>query len=83
MLQTFYDVMISHGRWMLIPEGLGTTLLIAFCAILIGSVLGCVFAIFKISGSTLKRNGSSLERGSNKIPTQAPIKGINHIERRA
>lgn len=43
--------MISHGRWMLIPEGLGTTLLIAFCAILIGSVLGCVFAIFKISES--------------------------------
>ena len=41
--------MISHGRWMLIPEGLGTTLLIAFCAILIGSVLGCVFAIIKIS----------------------------------
>ncbi len=51
MFQTFYDVMISHGRWMLIPEGLGTTLLIAFCAILIGSVLGCVFAIFKISES--------------------------------
>ena len=43
--------MISHGRWMLIPEGLGTTLLIAFCAILIGSVLGCIFAIFKISES--------------------------------
>ena len=51
MAHTFYDVMISHGRWMLIPEGLGTTLLIAFCAILIGSVLGCVFAIFKISES--------------------------------
>ncbi|MBQ3837361.1 MAG: amino acid ABC transporter permease [Treponema sp.] len=49
MLQTFYDVMISHGRWMLIPAGLGTTLLIAVCAILIGSVLGCVFALFKIS----------------------------------
>ena len=49
MAQTFYDVMISRGRWMLIPAGLGTTMLIAVCAILIGSVLGCVFAIFKIS----------------------------------
>ena len=49
MAQTFYDVMISHGRWMLIPAGLGATMLIAICAILIGSVLGCLFAIFKIS----------------------------------
>lgn len=49
MLNAFYDVMISHGRWKLIPAGLGTTLLIAFCAILIGSVLGCIFALCKIS----------------------------------
>lgn len=49
MFQSFYDVMINHGRWMLIPRGLGITLLIAFCAILIGSVLGCIFALFKIS----------------------------------
>lgn len=55
MFQTFYDVMISHGRWMLIPAGLGTTLLIAFCAILIGSVLGCVFALFKISEKRILR----------------------------
>ncbi|MCR5045507.1 MAG: amino acid ABC transporter permease [Treponema sp.] len=55
MFQSFYDVMISHGRWMLIPAGLGTTLLIAFCAILIGSVLGCVFAIFKISENKILR----------------------------
>ena len=47
--------MISHGRWMLIPAGLGTTLLIAFCAILIGSVLGCVFALFKISEKRVLR----------------------------
>ena len=47
--------MISHGRWMLIPAGLGTTLLIAFCAILIGSILGCVFALFKISEKRLLR----------------------------
>lgn len=49
MFQSFYDVMINHGRWVLIPRGLGITLLIAFCAILIGSVLGCIFALFKIS----------------------------------
>jgi His/Glu/Gln/Arg/opine family amino acid ABC transporter permease subunit len=55
MLQTFYDVMISHGRWMLIPAGLGTTLLIAVCAVLIGSVLGCVFALFKISDFRILR----------------------------
>lgn len=47
--QTFYNTMIAKGRWMLIPQGLGTTLLISVCAVLIGSVLGCVFAIFKIS----------------------------------
>ena len=49
MFQSFFDVMISHGRWKLIPAGLGTTLLIAFCAILIGSILGCIFALFKLS----------------------------------
>lgn len=46
---TFYDTMISHGRWTLVLRGLGTTLLIALCAVLIGSVLGCIFALFKIS----------------------------------
>ena len=40
---------------MLIPAGLGTTMLIAFCAILIGSVLGCLFAIFKISEKRVLR----------------------------
>jgi len=49
MFQNFYNVMIDKDRWMLIPRGLGTTLLIAFCAVLIGSVLGCVFALCKIS----------------------------------
>lgn len=45
----FNDVMISRGRWKLIPEGLFTTLLIAFCAIIIGTILGCIFALFRIS----------------------------------
>ena len=41
--------MIANMRWKLIFYGLGTTLLIAICAVLIGSVLGCTFALFKIS----------------------------------
>lgn len=51
----FYEVMIAGGRWKVIPRGLGTTLLIAFCAILIGSVLGCIFALFKLSKSKVLR----------------------------
>lgn len=49
MFQKFCEVMIEKGRWMLIPKGLGVTLLIAICAILIGTVLGCIFALMKIS----------------------------------
>ncbi|MBR1911365.1 MAG: amino acid ABC transporter permease [Treponema sp.] len=49
MWQTFYGTMLANGRWKLIPRGLGTTLLIALCAVLIGSILGCTFALFKIS----------------------------------
>ena len=43
--------MIGQGRYMLVLKGLGTTLLIAACAVIIGTVLGCVFALFKISRS--------------------------------
>ena len=49
MFQIFYDTMIANMRWKLVFYGLGTTLLIAICAVLIGSVLGCTFALFKIS----------------------------------
>ena len=55
MFQSFYDTMISGDRWMLILQGLGTTVLIALCAILIGTVLGCIFALFKISSSKILR----------------------------
>ena len=47
--------MIAGNRWMLILQGLGNTVLIALCAILIGTVLGCVFALFKISSSKILR----------------------------
>ena len=47
--------MISGDRWILILQGLGVTVLIAICAILIGTVLGCIFALFKISSSKILR----------------------------
>lgn len=49
MFDNFVRIMFAKQRWLLILQGLGTTLLIAFCAVLIGSVLGCIFALFKIS----------------------------------
>jgi len=53
MLQKILEIMFSHGRWMMILQGLGTTLLIAFCAVLMGTILGCIFAIFKLSNSKI------------------------------
>ena len=48
-MQHFIEIMISKARWLLVLRGLGTTLLIAVCAVLIGSILGCIFALMKIS----------------------------------
>lgn len=45
--------MIDKSRWLLVLQGLGTTLLIALCAIIIGTILGCVFALCKISKSKI------------------------------
>lgn len=45
--------MFSHERWMLILKGLGTTLLIALLAVFIGIILGCIFALFKLSKSKI------------------------------
>ena len=53
MLSSFFDTMISNQRWVLIVKGLGNTILIAVCAILIGTVLGCIFALMKISDSKI------------------------------
>lgn len=60
LFTTFYDTMIAKGRWLLIPKGLGVTLLIACCAVLIGSVLGCIFALFKLSKSKVLRGISTV-----------------------
>ncbi len=53
MFQSFYDTMIANSRWILIFQGLGNTILIAVCAILIGTVLGCIFALMKVSGNKI------------------------------
>ena len=47
--------MISGSRWILMARGLGITILIAVCAVLIGTVLGCIFALMKISGKKVLR----------------------------
>ena len=47
--------MIADQRYMLIFEGLGVTLLIAVCAILIGTVLGCILALMKVSDNKVLR----------------------------
>lgn len=60
MFQSFYDTMISGQSYMLILEGLGVTILIAVCAILIGTVLGCIFALMKISDSKILRTIANL-----------------------
>ena len=41
--------MIIGQRWLLLVKGLGVTILIAVCAILIGTILGCIFALMKVS----------------------------------
>ena len=53
--QSIYDTMISGQSYMLILEGLGVTIFIAICAILIGTILGAIFALMKISDSKILR----------------------------
>ena len=53
MFQSFYDTMIAGQRYLLILEGLGITVLIAIYAILIGTVLGGIFALMKISDNKI------------------------------
>ena len=53
--QSIYDTMIAGDSYILILEGLGITILIAVCAILIGTVIGCVLALMKISDSKILR----------------------------
>lgn len=55
MLQSFYDTIIAFDRWKLLFQGLGVTMYISLCAIVIGTLLGCVGALCKISQNTFLR----------------------------
>ena len=48
--ESIYKTLISTEGWKVILQGLGTTLLIALFAVVIGTVLGCLLALCKISG---------------------------------
>ena len=50
-LETLHFVLIEGDRYMLIVKGLGNTLLIALCAILLGTLLGGILALMKVSGN--------------------------------
>jgi len=53
VFQSFVDTMIANSRYMLIVRGLGNTILIAVCAIIIGTILGWIFALMKVSGNKI------------------------------
>lgn len=55
MFQSFYDTMITNSRWILIVQGLGITIVIAIFAIIIGTILGGMFALMKISQNKILR----------------------------
>ncbi len=55
MFQSIYDTLIVGDRWILLLQGLGNTLLIALFAIVIGTMLGCIFALLKISKNPFVR----------------------------
>ena len=52
--------MIAGQRYVLIFQGLGVTLLIAVCAIIIGTILGCILALMKISDNRLLKGIGTL-----------------------
>ena len=60
MFQSIYDTMIAGQRYVLIFQGLGVTLLIAFCAIIIGTILGCILALMKISDNRILKGIGTL-----------------------
>ena len=53
--EQIYNNLIAQDRWMLILRGLGTTLLIAFGAIIIGTVIGIIICLFRISNIKILR----------------------------
>ena len=55
MFDSIYDTLISGQRWLLLLQGLGVTIHIAIVAIILGTILGAVFALFKISKNPVLR----------------------------
>lgn len=55
MFDSIYDTLISGQRWLLLLHGLGVTIYIAIVAIILGTILGAVFALFKISKNPVLR----------------------------
>ncbi len=53
--EQIYNNLIAQDRWMLILRGLGTTLLIAFGAIIIGTVIGIIICLFRMSNIKILR----------------------------
>lgn len=56
----FYKTMIVTEGWKVILNGLGKTLMIAFCAVMIGTLIGCILAMMKISSLKLLRGVAGL-----------------------
>lgn len=54
-LNPIYQNLIAKDRWQLILSGLGNTLLIALGAILISTVLGAIFSLWRISDNKVLR----------------------------
>lgn len=56
--QQLYTCLIAKDRWMLILEGLGNTLLIALGAIILGTVIGALLALMRLSNSRILRGAA-------------------------
>ncbi len=56
----FYQNLIFEDRWLYLLKGLGTTLSIAFLAILIGTVIGFALALCRISKSRILKGISGV-----------------------
>ncbi|MDF2539010.1 MAG: putative rane protein [Herbinix sp.] len=52
--QSYYDALISNNRYLAYLDGLKVTLLISFFAIILGTVIGVVVAIIKVTAINYK-----------------------------
>jgi len=54
LYQSFYDALIPDGRYMSYIDGLKITITISFFAIILGSILGSIVAIMKVTAINYK-----------------------------